>query len=156
MRVQPVLPVLALGLALGCAGLAAPAAAATSRYGKELAGLPPTPLAKLLASPVDGQVVRVEGTVAAVCPKKGCWLVVEDGKERVHVTFEGYSFFVPKDSAGRRVVVEGRVVVKDPDPDDVAHYQGEGAGEAAARKVSIVASGVSLEDPPAAGDEKKR
>jgi hypothetical protein len=35
-------------------------------------------------------------------------------------------------------------VVKQPKPDEVAHLQGEGAGQAAAADVSIEATGVEL------------
>ena len=48
------------------------------------------------------------------------------------MTFEGYSFFVPKDSMGKPVVLEGKVIVKEPDPAEVAHLKSEGAGAAAA------------------------
>jgi hypothetical protein len=42
------------------------------------------------------------------------------------------------------VVLEGKVVVKQPRPEDVAHLKGEGAGEAAGAKVSIEATGVEI------------
>ncbi len=61
-----------------------------------------------------GQTVKVEGTVAAVCQARGCWLTLQttDGENvRVVVprTEDGsdYVFTVPKDISGRRVVVEG-------------------------------------------------
>jgi hypothetical protein len=113
-------------------------------YGKPLRGLKPTPLADVLASPQDGRTVRLEGTIAAVCRRKGCWMELRQDTSAVHVTFEGYSFFLPKDAAGSDVVLEGKVVVKAPDPDDVKHLKGEGAGDAAAGRVSIEASGVEL------------
>ena len=113
-------------------------------YGKPLKGLKPTPLADVLARPEDGRAVRLEGKIAAVCRQKGCWMELRQGEAAVHVTFEGYSFFLPKDAAGSDVVLEGKVVVKAPDPDDVKHLKGEGAGDAAAARVSIEASGVEL------------
>ena len=113
-------------------------------YGKPLRGLKPTPLADVLASPEAGRPVRLEGTIAAVCRRKGCWMELRQGESAVHVTFEGYSFFLPKDAAGSDVVLEGKVIVKAPDPDDVKHLKGEGAGDAAAARISIEASGVEL------------
>jgi hypothetical protein len=118
--------------------------AETRRYGKPLQGLPATTLEAVLDKPEAGKAVRLEGTVASVCKNKGCWLSLKQGSRSVHVTFEGYSFFVPKDSAGQPVVLEGKVVVKPPKDEDVAHLQGEGAGEAAASRVSIEATGVEL------------
>ena len=86
----------------------------------------------------------LEGTVSAVCRQKGCWLELKQAEQSVHVTFEGYSFFVPKDSAGKAVRLEGTVSVKEPAPDHVEHMQKEGAGASAASRVSIVATGVEL------------
>ena len=128
--------------ALAVAGRAG--AGEVQKFGKPLQGLKPAPLADVLAKPEDGKAVRLEGKVASVCEKKGCWIELRQGESAVHVTFEGYSFFLPKDSAGSQVVLEGKVMVKEPDPDDVKHLKGEGAGDAAASRVSIEASGVEL------------
>jgi hypothetical protein len=127
------------------AGVAAPCGSGeVATYGKPLKGLAPTPLADVLARPEAGRTVRLEGTIAAVCRRKGCWMELRQGERSVHVTFEDYSFFLPKDSAGREAVLEGKVVVKPRDPDEVGHLQGEGAGAAAAARVSVEASGVEL------------
>jgi hypothetical protein len=124
--------------------VAAAAWAADARlYGKPLRGLKPTPLADVLARPEDGRAVRLEGTIAAVCRRKGCWVELRQGDSAVHVTFEDYSFFLPTDAAGD-VVLEGKVVMKRRDADEVDHLKGEGAGDAAAARVSIEASGVEL------------
>ncbi len=118
------------------------AADSASTFGKPLTGLAPTPLADVLAKPTDGASVCLEGTVSAVCRNKGCWLELKQAEKSVHVTFEGYSFFVPKDLAGKSVRLEGKVKVAP--PKDVEHLQKEGAGAAAAAQVSVVASGVAL------------
>jgi hypothetical protein len=136
-----------LGVALlGAAILAVPAAAAekATTYGKPLEGLPVASLASILDHPEAGKRVRLTGTVAKVCRNKGCWLELRQGERSAHVTFAGYSFFVPTDSAGSEVVLEGRVVVKEPPPDEVEHKQAEGAGPSVAAKVSIEATGVEL------------
>jgi hypothetical protein len=136
---------------LALVALAVPAsrARAESRtYGEPLEGLKPTPLKSVLADPRDGQLVRLEGTIAKVCPNKGCWLELVDDTKSVHVMFEGYSFFVPRDTpSGSKVKLEGKVKVQEPDPKDVEHFKGEGAGDAAAQRVSIVATGVVIETP---------
>jgi len=112
-------------------------------FGKPLAGLPASNLAQLLKTPAHGQQVRVSGRIDAVCRNKGCWLELKQGESSVHVTFEGYSFFVPRDSAGREVVLEGRLIVAKPKTEDLAHLEAEGAAQAAAR-VSIEATGVEI------------
>jgi hypothetical protein len=134
-----------LFLAAAVAALAATAGADAPRaFGKPLAGLQAVPLADVLAKPENGRVVRLEGTIERVCQNKGCWLEFKQEARSVHVTFENYGFFVPKDSIGKPVVLEGKVIVKDPDTDRVAHVQSEGAGDAAAAKVSIEATGVEI------------
>lgn len=120
------------------------AAGEVQSFGRPLTGLAPTSLRDVLAQPKDGARVCLEGSVAAVCRNKGCWLELKQADQSVHVTFEGYSFFVPKDSQGRAVRLEGKVSVQAPDPGQVEHMRKEGAGESAAARVSIVASGVEL------------
>ena len=134
-----------LFVAASLAVLATAAAADAPRtFGKPLAGLPAVPLADVLAKPENGRTVRLEGTIERVCENKGCWLEFKQEAKSVHVTFENYGFFVPKDSIGKPVVLEGKVIVKTPDADRVAHVQSEGAGAAAAAKVSIEATGVEI------------
>lgn len=121
-----------------------PIAANAASFGKPLQGLEAATLDKVLDAAESGQAVRLEGTVKAVCQNKGCWLELAQGERSVHVTFEGYSFFVPTESAGSKVVLEGKVMVKEPDPEVVAHLQAEGASDAAGSTVSIEATGVEL------------
>jgi uncharacterized protein DUF4920 len=138
MKVRYTLSVLAI------AGSSLAASNDARVFGKPLAGLPAARLADVLGNPQDGQKVRLEGTIEKVCQNKGCWITLREGEQRVHVTFEGYSFFLPKDSAARAVVLEGKVVVKEPDPAQVAHLKSEGGGTSAAARVSIEASGVEV------------
>ena len=123
------------------------AAAAPETFGKPLKGLAPTTLAAVLEKPEAGKTVALEGTIKAVCENKGCWLAFQQGEKSVHVTFEGYSFFVPKDSAGQKVKLEGKVVVKQRPKDEVEHLESEGAGKDASAPVSIEATGVVIERP---------
>ncbi len=55
------------------------------------------------------KTVRVEGKVSAVCQGQGCWLELNDDAGTAHVKLRGHSFFVPKDSQGKRAEVEARV-----------------------------------------------
>ena len=118
-------------------------AAEVQSFGKRLLGLSPTTLQILMAQPRHGKMVRLEGTIENVCQNKGCWLELRQGTRSVHVTFEAYSFFVPKDARGKPCVLEGRVMVKEPVPEEVAHKKAEGAA-AAQQRVSIEATGVEI------------
>lgn len=51
--------------------------------------------------------VTVEGTITEVCPTKGCWMNISDGTATARVKFKDYAFFVPRNAAGRRVVLHG-------------------------------------------------
>jgi hypothetical protein len=62
---------------------------------------------KLASTPI-----KIEGEIKDVCQAKGCWLVVTDGERAIRVSFKDYGFFVPKDAAGKKVVLEGTVEKK--------------------------------------------
>ncbi len=51
---------------------------------------------------------NVKGKVVSVCQEKGCWmkLAKEDG-ENIMIRFKDYKFFVPKNIAGKEVVLNG-------------------------------------------------
>lgn len=97
-------------------------------FGASLTLARPTAVAvsSVVAKPeLRDRAVLVEGTIADVCTRKGCWLVVSDGTEQMRVTFKDYGFFVPKDSKGRRVLLEGIVSRKELTEDEARHYAEE-------------------------------
>jgi hypothetical protein len=51
--------------------------------------------------------VVVTGTISGVCQSKGCWMTVTEGSSTIRVRFVDYAFFVPWESAGKEVKVEG-------------------------------------------------
>ena len=124
--------------------LATQSAAEPQTFGKPLKGLAPTTLAAILEKPEAGKTVALEGTIKTVCQDKGCWLTFEQGDKNVHVSFEGYSFFVPKDSAGLKVKLEGKVVMKQRTKEQIEHLEAEGA-KGVSSPVSIEATGVVIE-----------
>ena len=72
---------------------------------------------------------KVTGTVESVCQAKGCWMKVKmDNGETMRVTFKDYGFFVPKDIAGKTVVVEGVAEKKTTPVAELRHYA-EDAGK---------------------------
>jgi hypothetical protein len=74
-----------------------------------------------------GQTVVVEGRVADVCQKAGCWMVVTDGGRNMRVRMKEHGFSVAKDGTGRDCRVQGEVVALPVDPETVAHFKGEAA-----------------------------
>ena len=132
---------------LGVALAFSASAAEVQSFGKRLLGLSPTTIQIVMAQPKQGKLVRLEGTLENVCQSKGCWLELKQGTRSIHVTFEAYSFFVPKDARGKPCVLEGRVVVKEPVAEEVAHKKAEGA-VVAQQRVSIEATGVEIRPAP--------
>ncbi len=72
---------------------------------------------------------QVKGEIVQVCQSKGCWLtLVSENEAQVRVTFKDYDFFVPKDAAGRTVVMEGITWYDEVSVDHLRHYA-EDAGD---------------------------
>lgn len=56
----------------------------------------------------DSIHVKVSGTIEEVCQNKGCWMNMNIGNGKsMKVRFKDYGFFVPKDAAGKTVIMEG-------------------------------------------------
>lgn len=77
----------------------------------------------------DSIQVKFASKINDVCSKKGCWMKLElaDGTETM-VRFKDYAFFMPLDSQGREVVVDGVAFVKETPVSDLKHYA-EDAGK---------------------------
>ena len=77
----------------------------------------------------DSISVKFASNINDVCTKKGCWMKLELGNEsETMVRFKDYGFFVPLDSKGKEVVVEGKAFVKEVSVADLKHYA-EDAGK---------------------------
>lgn len=72
---------------------------------------------------------KVETVINSCCKKKGCWMRVAlaDGKE-MKVTFKDYGFFVPLESAGKPVIMQGHAYYDTLSVEEVKHYA-EDAGK---------------------------
>lgn len=104
------------------------------------------------AKDYDQVPVRIDGTVKSVCAKKGCWLILagEGPTARARVTFKGYAFFAPMDSAGYTASVEGVVKAKVLSDAERAHLAEDGnvAVETVPKaELRIVASAASFLKP---------
>ena len=96
------------------------------RAGTPITVRKPVRIEKLAKHPekFEGKVLRLEGTVRNVCQGRGCWVDVEDANG---VTFMAKSLdesvLLPKDCAGRKVIVQG-VVTALPHTHDEATEEG--------------------------------
>ncbi len=70
-----------------------------------------------------GKQVQIEGTVKSMCKGKGCWVEVSDGTQTVIAKSPKDAVLFPKDSVGKKVVVQGIVRV------NPAEACGEGSSE---------------------------
>jgi hypothetical protein len=124
---------LLLALALGLSACAGTSPAPETVYGRPRA-LTTAPLSVVEASSESnvGQTLAVKGPAAEVCQNKGCWMVLTEGPRSIRVTFADYAFFVPKDIAGKTVVVEGVLSHKLLSADEAKHYAEESPTAAAA------------------------
>ncbi len=63
----------------------------------------------LALKPGDSLNAKFTATVKSVCKMKGCWMTLDlpEVEEGPTIKFRDYGFFVPKDIAGREVIVEG-------------------------------------------------
>lgn len=73
----------------------------------------------------DGKTVMVEGRVADVCQKAGCWLVLAEGDKSIRIRTKAHAFLVAKDGTGKTAKIEGLVKSHKVDPKKVAHYESE-------------------------------
>jgi len=98
-----------------------------------------------------GKTIRLVGKIQDVCRKKGCWMVLRDGEAEVRVKFKDYAFFVPRDSSGREIIIQG-VAKAETITEEVAKHYAEEGGEPEKAKdikgpqtvVSFMATGVEI------------
>ena len=73
--------------------------------------------------------VKFASKINDVCSKKGCWMKLPLGDEtEAMVRFKDYGFFMPLDSKGREVIVNGKAFVKETSVKELQHYA-EDAGK---------------------------
>lgn len=104
----------------------------------------------------DSVVTKVYGKVSGVCQAKGCWMnIVSDSdtsKTEMFVQFKDYGFFMPKDLAGKEVVMQGKAYREVTSVDDLRHFaEDEGLSKEEIEKITepktelkFMASGVMI------------
>jgi len=124
-------------------------------FGKPLSIKKPVSLQEAIQQPAkyQDQKVLLEGKISDVCQMKGCWLMLSDGERAIRIKFEGYSFFVPKDSRGKKVRAEGRLIQETLSEDTARHYAAEQSTKSdpseikgPQRVVTFEATGVAILD----------
>ena len=139
--------VLAVG---GCAASTSPGASSAGSetrsyvsFGETAPGQQDAPVIsaeQLLSNPsaYDGKYLRVTGTVAKVCAKKGCWLAMgNDPGLMVRFTCPISGRLIPVEAIGKEAVVEGTVKVVEESEAEARHLK-EDAGAPAEEIAKIV------------------
>lgn len=88
--------------------------------------------------------IKVKGIVKEVCQNKGCWMIMDlgDGKD-IRVTFKDYKIFMPKDLAGKEVVLDGFAYTDTTSIETLKHYA-EDAGKTQAEIEAITSPKIQL------------
>ena len=97
--------------------------------------------------------IKFASEIKEVCAAKGCWMKLPLAEEKeAMVRFKDYGFFMPLDSKGKEVVVEGKAFVQTTSVAELRHYAkdaGKSKEEIAAittskKEFSFEANGVLL------------
>jgi hypothetical protein len=92
----------------------------------------------------DSVAVKLSSKIDAVCQKKGCWMnLVLNDSITMQVRFKDYSFFVPKDAAGKEVCVDGFAFADTISVEDQKHYA-EDAGKTKEEIAQIVRPEITI------------
>jgi hypothetical protein len=79
---------------------------------------------------------KVSGYIKEVCTNKGCWFAMElPNGSSMRVTFKDYGFFIPTNSQGFPITIEGVATLSETDVETLRHYaedQGKSKEEIAA------------------------
>ena len=104
-----------VALAIVAIAAAPAAAAAPQNFGSGVSLKENTPMERIIARPseFEGQTVRVEGTIAAVCTEMGCWMALapdaaKDGSTMMIKVDDGVIVF-PVSAKGKRAAAQGVV-----------------------------------------------
>jgi hypothetical protein len=77
-------------------------------------------------SQADSVDAKVFGNISAVCQAKGCWMRMVSEQDttgtEMFVDFIDYSFFVPKDIAGKQVIIMGKAKKETTSVEDLKHF----------------------------------
>lgn len=79
--------------------------------------------------------IKFASSINKVCKTKGCWMNLDLGnEEEAFVNFKDYGFFMPLNSEGKEVIVEGKAFLKVTTVEELRHFaedEGKSAEEVA-------------------------
>lgn len=79
-------------------------------------------LQEMMAAKTESSV-KVKAKVIDVCPKKGCWVLLETpDQSKVFVKMKDYGFFVPTALVGKNIVIDGEAKVVESSVEELRHY----------------------------------
>jgi len=90
----------------------------TEKYGLEIINRQITAVKDILADPkaFEGKPVTIEGKIASEC-STGCWFYVKVGSGNLTIYVDtGNSGFAIPQKAGKKILVEGKVIIKKTGP----------------------------------------
>lgn len=119
---------IAVGILIMTGPLLAQSKEETKSLGSELTLSEVTAVSVLLETPEEfvGREILIEGKVADVCPKMGCWMDIEnkDGSETFQVKVKDGEIVFPVSAKGKMARVQGVVeAIEMTQEDAVAFYQ---------------------------------
>lgn len=98
---------------------------------------------------------KIAGEIKEVCTNKGCWFTMDLANgEPMRVTFKDYGFFIPTNSQGFPIILEGVATMTETDVETLKHFaedQGKSKEEVDAitapkREITFEATGVVIKD----------
>jgi hypothetical protein len=96
---------------------------------------------------------KISGEIKEVCTKKGCWFAMElPNGTSMRVTFKDYGFFIPTNSQGFPITLQGVATLTETDVETLRHYaedQGKSKEEIEAitapkKEITFEATGVVI------------
>jgi hypothetical protein len=106
-----------IGLVALALAISAPVSAETLKLGEPMESeRQVTPIVEILDAPDAwvGKTVRIEGRVAEVCTKMGCWMdLVSPEDARMQVKVDDGVIVFPLEAVGRHASAEGKVEILD-------------------------------------------
>jgi len=117
-------------------------AASGVTYGKTVTADKAITLASLNKTLMTNSVYegKISGEVVEVCTKKGCFMKLSqaNGADPITVRFTNYSFFMPQNIVGKKVVVEGKAKITETSVDNLQHYAKDaGKTQAEIAKITV-------------------
>ena len=95
-----------------------------------------------------GKPFQLETKIAKVCQKKGCFFIAQQNEHVIRVSFKDYGFFIPTNTSGNTVIINGELIQKHMSEEQAAHFTADLSEHSSAIKpgsvLEIVATSVNI------------